>query len=128
VIFDRSWYNRAGVERVMGFATKEQIRRFLDLLRDRELHRRRRDHPDQILARGQRRGTEASLPGPHRRPGRQWKLSPMDLPSRTKWYDYFPRRATRCSTTDGYKHAPWYVLRSDDKKRARLNCIRHSSA
>lgn len=125
VIFDRSWYNRAGVEHVMGFCTKDQYQRFLDLCPIVE---------KQIVGSGivlikywlevsdaeQKRRFEARITDPLR----QWKLSPMDLPSRERWYDYSRARDAMLHATDS-SHAPWYVLRSDDKKRARLNCIHH---
>jgi len=125
VIFDRSWYNRAGVEYVMGFCTPEQHRRFLQLCPELERY---------IVEGGillikfwlevsdkeQRRRFEARITDPLR----QWKLSPMDLPSRTKWFEYSRARDMMLKATDS-KHAPWYIVRSDDKKSARLNCIRH---
>src|SRR6267143_1169700 len=85
IIFDRSWYNRAGVEYVMGFCTAEQHERFLALIDD---------------------------------PLRQWKLSPMDLESFGRWNEYSRARDMMFKATDS-KHAPWYVVRSDDKRRAR---------
>ncbi len=125
VIFDRSWYNRAGVEYVMGFCTKEQRDRFLELCPEIEKY---------IVEGGiklikiwlessdkeQKRRFEARMEDPLR----QWKLSPMDLPSREKWYEYSKARDKMLEATDT-KHAPWHILRSDDKKRARLNCLRH---
>jgi polyphosphate kinase 2 len=125
VIFDRSWYNRAGVEYVMGFCTKEQHRAFLDLCPEIERY---------ITSAGifllkiwlevsdaeQAKRFAARIEDPLR----QWKLSPMDLPSRSKWFEYSRARDMMLDATDT-KHAPWYVLRSDDKQRARLNCIRH---
>jgi polyphosphate kinase 2 len=125
VIFDRSWYNRAGVEYVMGFCTKEQHRRFLDLCPSIEKY---------VIDAGiiivkfwmevsdkeQKRRFEARITDPLR----QWKLSPMDLPSRTKWFEYSRARDMMLESTDT-RHAPWYIVRSDDKKRARLNCISH---
>ena len=125
VIFDRSWYNRAGVEYVMGFCTKEQHRQFLELCPTVERY---------IVDGGikivkiwlevsddeQKRRFEARLHDPLR----QWKLSPMDLPSRSKWFEYSRARDVMLAATDT-KHAPWYILNSDDKRRARLNCIRH---
>ena len=125
VIFDRSWYNRAGVEYVMGFCTKEQHRRFLELCPVTE----------KFIVEGgiklikiwlevsdkeQKRRFEARIDDPLR----QWKLSNMDLPSRSKWFEYSRARDLMLKATDT-KWAPWYILRSDDKKRARLNCIRH---
>jgi polyphosphate kinase 2 (PPK2 family) len=124
VIFDRSWYNRAGVEYVMGFCSKEQHRRFLKLCPVTEKY---------IVDGGiilikfwlevsdaeQKRRFEARITDPLR----QWKLSPMDLPSRSRWFEYSRARDLMLEATDT-KHAPWHILRSDDKKRARLNCIR----
>lgn len=126
VIFDRSWYNRAGVEHVMGFCTKEQHKRFLEMcpvfeknlvidngiillkywleVGDEEQERRFRARIDD--------------------PVRQWKLSPMDLPSRERWYDYSRARDEMLEATDT-DFAPWHIVRSDDKKRARLNLITH---
>ncbi|MBA5868373.1 MAG: polyphosphate kinase 2 [Nitrospira sp. CR1.3] len=125
VIFDRSWYNRACVEYVMGFCTKEQHRRFLELCPLFEKY---------VVEGGitlikywlevsndeQERRFEARIADPLR----QWKLSPIDLPSREKWYEYSRARDMMLKATDT-KHAPWYLVRSDDKKRARLNCISH---
>jgi polyphosphate kinase 2 len=126
VIFDRSWYNRAGVEKVMGFCTKEQHQKFLEMcptfekniivdngiillkywleVGDKEQERRFRARIDD--------------------PVRQWKLSPMDLPSRQRWYDYSRARDQMLDATDT-DYAPWHVVHSDDKKRARLNLITH---
>ena len=125
VIFDRSWYNRAGVEKVMGFSTKQQHRRFLELCPIAEKF---------IVEDGitlvkywlevgneeQARRFEARITDPLR----QWKLSPVDLPGRERWYDYSRARDQMLAATDT-KHAPWYIVRSDDKKRARLNCLSH---
>jgi len=125
VIFDRSWYNRAGVERVMGFCTDEQYKAFLKLCPTVEKY---------IVDAGillikywlevgkkeQQRRFEARLKDPLR----QWKLSPMDLESFGRWYDYSRARDKMLEATDT-KHAPWYLIRSDDKRRARLNCISH---
>ena len=125
VIFDRSWYNRAGVEHVMGFCTKEQHARFLD--RCPQIEKYIVDGGIQLIKiwlevgdKEQKRRFEARIEDPVR----QWKLSPMDLPSRSKWYEYSRARDLMLKATD-VKHAPWYVLRSDDKKRARLNCLTH---
>ena len=125
VIFDRSWYNRAGVEHVMGFCTKEQHDRFLEICPEVEKY-----ITDggitlikywlEVSDEEQEKRFEARINDPLR----QWKLSPMDLPSRSKWYDYSRARDAMLKATDT-RHAPWYVLRSDDKKRARLNCIKH---
>jgi polyphosphate kinase 2 len=125
VIFDRSWYNRAGVEYVMGFCTKEQHTRFLELCPEMEKYIV--DGGIQLIKiwlevsdKEQKRRFEARMDDPLR----QWKLSPMDLPSRSKWFDYSRARDLMLKATDT-KHAPWYILRSDDKKRARLNCVAH---
>ena len=125
VIFDRSWYNRAGVEHVMGFCSKEQHQRFLELCP--EIERYIVDGGIQLIKiwlevsdQEQKRRFEARIDDPVR----QWKLSPMDLPSRSKWYEYSRARDMMLKATDT-KHAPWYILRSDDKKRARLNCLAH---
>lgn len=125
VIFDRSWYNRAGVERVMGFCTQEQHRAFLD--RCPEIEKYITDAGILLLKywlevsdKEQQRRFEARITDPVR----QWKLSPMDLPSRTKWFEYSRARDLMLKATDT-KWAPWYILPSDDKKRARLNCIAH---
>jgi polyphosphate kinase 2 len=125
VIFDRSWYNRAGVEYVMGFCSKEERRRFLELcpLVEKFIV----DSGIQLIKiwlevsdEEQKRRFEARIDDPLR----QWKLSPMDLPSRERWFDYSRARDKMLEATDT-KHAPWHVLRSDDKRRARLNCIAH---
>lgn len=122
-IFDRSWYNRAGVEKVMGFCTKEQHEAFLEACPKLEKY---------IVEAGiilikfwlevsdkeQKRRFEARMTDPIR----QWKLSPMDLPSRTKWFEYSRARDLMFKATDT-KWAPWRLLYSNDKKRARLNCI-----
>jgi polyphosphate kinase len=125
VIFDRSWYNRAGVERVMGFCDDAQYERFLELCP--EFERYVTSGGIQLVKiwlevsdEEQKRRFEARMKDPLR----QWKLSPMDLPSRERWFDYSRARDRMLKATDT-RHAPWYILRSDDKKRARLNCIRH---
>jgi polyphosphate kinase 2 len=125
VIFDRSWYNRAGVEYVMGFCSKEEHRRFLELCPILERY---------IASSGillLKFWLEVSNEEQERRfqtriddPLRQWKLSPMDLPSRGRWYDYSRARDGMLDATDT-EDVPWYIVRSDDKKRARLNCISH---
>lgn len=125
VIFDRSWYNRLGVEYVMGFCTEKQHARFLEncpLLEKYIV-----EGGIQLIKiwlessdKEQKRRFEARIDDPLR----QWKLSPMDLPSRTKWFEYSRARDTMLKATDT-KHAPWHILRSDDKKRARLNCLHH---
>jgi len=125
VIFDRSWYNRAGVEYVMGFCTKEQHRDFLKLCP--QVEKAVVDQGIQVIKywlevsnNEQKRRFEARIDDPLR----QWKLSPTDLPSRSRWYDYSRARDLMFKATDT-KAAPWYILHSDNKKRARLNCISH---
>ena len=125
VIFDRSWYNRAGVERVMGFCSKEEYRRFLENCPPVEKY-----IVDggiilikfwlEVGKKEQERRFDARIDDPMR----QWKLSPMDVESWTCWYDYSRARDKMLETTDT-EYAPWYIVRSDDKKRARLNCISH---
>ena len=125
VIFDRSWYNRAGVEYVMGFCSKEQHARFLKLCPEIEKY-----IVDggiiliklwlEVSDKEQRRRFEARITDPVR----QWKLSPMDLASRSKWFEYSRARDLMFKATDT-KWAPWHIVRSEDKKRARLNCIAH---
>jgi polyphosphate kinase len=125
VIFDRSWYNRAGVEYVMGFCTKEQNQGFLQLC---PLFERQMVNSGIILIKywlevGQKeqaRRFEARLTDPVR----QWKLSPMDVESWKRWYEYSLARDLMFESTD-IREAPWNVIRSDDKKSARLNCIAH---
>jgi len=125
VIFDRSWYNRAGVEYVMGFCTKQEHRRFLELCPEIEGYITEAGillikFWLEVTNEEQERRFNARINDPLR----QWKLSPMDLPSRTRWYDYSRARDMMLEVTDT-KHAPWHIVRSDDKKRARLNCISH---
>ena len=124
-IFDRSWYNRAGVERVMGFCTEDEARRFLEITPELEhlvvesgitllkywLEISPEEQSRRLLARIN--------------DGRKtWKLSPMDLESYRRWYDYSRARDEMFEASDT-DHAPWYVVRSDDKRRARLNLINH---
>lgn len=125
VIFDRSWYNRPGVERVMGFCSNGKARRFLELaprfeasliesgitllkyfldVSEEEQEKRFRQRIDDPL--------------------RQWKLSPMDIESYRRWWDYTRAYNEMISMTDT-RHAPWWIVPSDDKKRARINCISH---
>jgi len=124
-IFDRSWYNRAGVEHVMGFVSEKGYKRFMKLVPAVEKY---------IVDAGiilikiwlevgkdeQERRFLARIDDPMR----QWKLSPMDTESYKHWYEYSRARDMMLQTTDS-KHAPWYIVRSDDKRRARLNCISH---
>jgi polyphosphate kinase 2 len=125
IIFDRSWYNRAGVEYVMGFCSEAEHQRFLDLCPQVEKYIV--DGGIQLIKfwlevskHEQERRFEARINDPLR----QWKLSPMDLESYRPWYAYSKARDMMLKTTDT-KHAPWHVVHSDDKKRARLNCISH---
>ena len=125
VIFDRSWYNRAGVEYVMGFCTKEQHKRFLTVCP--QFERQIVDNGIRLIKywlevsnKEQKRRFEARLEDPLR----QWKLSDMDLPSRERWYDYSRARDIMLEATDT-DYAPWHLVRSDDKRRARLNVISH---
>src|SRR5262249_27039812 len=125
IIFDRSWYNRAGVEYVMGFCTDEQHERFLEncppfekyvvdggiILIKIWLEVGKQEQERRFLAR-----IDAPL--------RQWKLSPMDVESYKRWDEYSEARDQMLKRTDS-KHAPWFIVRSDDKRRARLNCISH---
>jgi polyphosphate kinase len=125
VIFDRSWYNRAGVEYVMGFCSEEEHKRFLELCPPVE----------KFMVDGgiilikiwlevgqdeQERRFKARIEDPLR----QWKLSPMDIKSYDRWYEYSRARDMMFEMTDS-KDAPWFIVRSDDKRRARLNCISH---
>jgi len=125
VIFDRSWYNRAGVEKVMGFVSPEQYKRFMKLcpafekyVVDAGIHLIKLWL--EVSNKEQERRFQARITDPVRR----WKLSAMDLPSREQWYEYSRARDKMFEATDT-PHAPWWVLRSDDKKRARLNAIHH---
>src|SRR6187200_1293177 len=125
VIFDRSWYNRAGVEYVMGFCTKEQHERFLEICPAFEKYIvdngiRLVKYWLEVSNKEQKRRFEARIDDRMR----QWKLSNMDLPSRERWYDYSRARDLMLEATDT-DFAPWYIVRSDDKKRARLNLISH---
>jgi polyphosphate kinase 2 len=125
VIFDRSWYNRAGVEYVMSFCTADEHKRFLSLCPQVEKY---------VVEGGiiliklwlevgmdeQQRRFEARIEDPLR----QWKLSPMDTESYRRWYEYSRARDLMLKATNS-AHAPWRIVRSDDKRRARLNCISH---
>jgi polyphosphate kinase 2 len=125
IVFDRSWYNRAGVEYVMGFCTKDQYQEFVENCPKFENH---------IIKSGttlikfwlevgqeeQERRFEARIEDPLR----QWKLSPMDLESFSRWYAYSRARDMMLEATST-KESPWHIVRSDDKRRARLNCIAH---
>jgi polyphosphate kinase 2 (PPK2 family) len=125
VILDRSWYNRAGVERVMGFCSDDDVEKFLKAVPGVE-----QTIVDsgvillkywlEVSPEEQTRRLESRMED-----GRKlWKLSPMDLKSYSRWYDYSRARDEMFEATDT-PHAPWYVARSDDKRRARLNIIAH---
>jgi polyphosphate kinase 2 len=125
VIFDRSWYNRAGVERVMGFVEKAQYERFLELCPAFEQH---------LVENGiilikvwlevGKKEQEKRFAARIDDPLRQWKLSPMDVGSYTRWDEYSKARDAMLKATDT-KHAPWYIARSNDKRKARLNILAH---
>ncbi len=125
VLFDRSWYNRAGVERVMGFCTDEEYQEFLRSCPEFERMLVRSGinlvkYWFSVSDAEQERRFQARLEDPTKR----WKLSPMDLASRSRWLDYSKAKDEMFAHTD-IKQAPWWVVRSDDKKRARLNVITH---
>jgi polyphosphate kinase 2 (PPK2 family) len=125
VVFDRSWYNRAGIEHVMGFCSKEDYEKFLRVCPPVE--RLIVDNGIQLIKLWLEVGQEEQLRRMTARvddPLRQWKLSPMDIKSWPHWYDYSLARDAMLEATDT-KEAPWYILRSDDKRRARLNCLSH---
>lgn len=124
-MFDRSWYNRAGVERVMGFCTDREYQRFMKLAPAFE---RVLADNDTLLI---KYWFDVSMDEQQRRfqdriddERKQWKLSPMDTESFNRWYDYSRARDAMFEVTDT-DDAPWHVVPSDDKKRARLNCISH---
>jgi polyphosphate kinase 2 len=125
VIFDRSWYNRAGVEHVMGFVDEDRYQRFLELCPEIEKYVSEAGITLikiwlEVGQEEQERRFKARIGDPLR----QWKLSPMDIESYTRWYDFSAARDAMLDATDS-KHAPWSIVRSDDKRRARLNCISH---
>jgi polyphosphate kinase len=125
VIFDRSWYNRAGVEYVMGFCSEREHRKFLDTCP--QIERYIMDAGIHLLKLWLEVGQDEQEKRFNARiddPLRQWKLSPMDLESYRRWYDYSRARDMMLERTDS-NYAPWYIVRSDDKRRARLNCISH---
>ena len=125
VLFDRSWYNRAGVERVMGFCTNEEYREFLRSVPEFERMLIRSGvilikYWFSVSDREQEERFQARLKDPTKR----WKLSPMDLESRSRWVEYSKAKDEMFAHTD-IKQAPWYVVNADNKKCARLNCIHH---
>lgn len=125
VVFDRSWYNRAGVEYVMGFCSKNQHKRFLEIcpLMEKYIVEAGIILVKYWLEVGKKQQQER-FAARIKDPLRQWKLSPMDLESFKRWYEYSRARDLMLKATD-IKYAPWFIVRSDDKKRARLNCISH---
>ena len=125
VLFDRSWYNRAGVERVMGFCTEEEYREFLRSCPEFERMLVRSGiivvkYWFSVSNEEQERRFKSRIDDSTKR----WKLSPMDLQSRARWVEYSKAKDDMFASTD-IKQAPWYAVNSDDKRRARLNCISH---
>ena len=125
VLFDRSWYNRGGVERVMGFCTEDEYREFLRTCPEFERMLVRSGitlikYWFSVSDEEQERRFQSRIEQPHKR----WKLSPMDLESRRRWVEYSKAKDEMFAHTD-IKQAPWYVVDADVKKHARLNCIRH---
>ncbi len=125
VIFDRSWYNRAGVERVMGFCTDDEYREFLRSCPEFERMLLRSDirvikYWFSVADEEQERRFQSRL----KEPTKRWKLSPMDLESRNRWVNYSRAKDDMFAHTD-IKQAPWYAVNADIKKHARLNCIAH---
>ncbi|MBI5821810.1 MAG: polyphosphate kinase 2 [Verrucomicrobia bacterium] len=125
VLFDRSWYNRAGVERVMGFCTEEEHRDFLQSCPEFERMLIRSGiilikYWFSVSNEEQERRFQSRIEDPTKR----WKLSPMDLESRRRWQEYSKAKDEMMAYTDN-KQSPWYVVNADNKKRARLNCVRH---
>lgn len=125
VLFDRSWYNRAGVERVMGFCTELEYREFLRSCPEFERMLVRSGiilikYWFSVSDEEQERRFQARIDDPTKR----WKLSPMDLKSRELWQEYSKAKDEMFAHTD-IKQAPWYVVEADNKRRARLNCISH---
>jgi polyphosphate kinase 2 len=125
VLFDRSWYNRAGVEHVMGFCTEEEYREFLRSCPEFERMLVRSGitvikYWFSVSNEEQERRFQSRIDDRTKR----WKLSPMDLQSRARWVEYSKAKDDMFASTD-IKQAPWYVVNSDDKRRARLNCISH---
>jgi len=125
VIFDRSWYNRAGVERVMRFCSEAEYRQFIEVCP--QFEKTLIESGIQLIKywltvdyAEQRRRFENRIADPCK----HWKLSPMDLESPRRWYDYSRARDAMLDATDT-RHAPWHIVRSNNKRRARLNCINH---
>jgi polyphosphate kinase 2 len=125
VLFDRSWYNRAGVERVMGFCTKSEYERFLHYV---PMFEKMIVDAGILLI---KYWFNVSMEEQEQRfrermgdPRKTWKFSPMDIESYNRWYDYSRSRDDMFAATD-LDYAPWYIVQADDKRRARLNCISH---
>ncbi|HDP54069.1 MAG TPA: polyphosphate kinase 2 [Bacteroidetes bacterium] len=125
VLFDRSWYNRAGVERVMGFCTEDE---YIEFLRSCPEFERMLVRSNIILVKYWLSVSDAEqekrFQARNEDPVKRWKLSPMDVESRSKWVQYSMAKDKMFAHTD-IKQAPWWVVHADDKKRARLNCIHH---
>jgi polyphosphate kinase len=125
ILFDRSWYNRAGVERVMGFCSEEETERFLQLC---PMYERAVVTSGitlikywlEVSEEEQQRRFESRINDPRK----IWKLSPMDVKAAGRWYDYSRARDDMLFATDT-QHAPWHILDSNDQRRGRLNCISH---
>jgi len=125
VLFDRSWYNRAGVEHVMGFCSDEQYKTFLEDCPEFELYFTTKGiklikYWFDVSMEEQARRFQSRIQDPRK----TWKLSPMDLESYKRWYQYSKARDRMLEATDT-EYSPWHIVRSDDKRRARLNCISH---
>lgn len=125
VVFDRSWYNRAGVEPVMGFCTEEQTERFLSITPDfeREVVREGiylKKYWLEVSNEEQEKRFQSRIDDPVK----QWKLSPMDLEARRRWYDYSRARDRMLAATDT-EESPWHIVSTDDTRAGRLNCITH---
>jgi polyphosphate kinase 2 len=125
VLFDRSWYNRAGVERVMGFCTEDEVQEFFRTCPEFERMLVRSGvvlikYWFSVSDEEQEKRFQERLDNPAKR----WKLSPMDTQARTKWVEYSKAKDEMFAHTD-IKQAPWYVVNADNQKRARLNCIHH---
>ena len=126
IIFDRSWYNRAGVETVMGFCTPAQTARFLrsvapfekDLAHDEGIQLIK--YWLEVAPEEQKKRFQSRIDDP----SKNWKLSPMDLESRRRWYDYSRARDAMLDATDT-EYSPWHIVNNTDKRRGRLNCISH---
>lgn len=125
VLFDRSWYNRAGVERVMGFCTEEE---YIEFLRSCPEFERMLVRSNIMVVKYWFSVSDAEqekrFKARNEDPVKRWKLSPMDIESRSKWVEYSMAKDKMFAHTD-IKQSPWYVVHADDKKRARLNCIHH---